>query len=211
MERQQKSKQKSSKHCNWSTVSSTRLRSISYNWRKSKAFMILWQMILNGIRREREREREREKGHRMIHCGWRERARRWPEKKGRYSVGLVPRVPSDVSSRRNACTSDVRRPMYIIYEVSAFPTMINQAATRQEPRAFEALRRGEKPCPVQTLRAFFFRNPSLLLLFLPPFGANRAVAREKVWRWTVVSAIWVGSSLDDSTSSDTRWKYARCV
>ena len=59
MERQQKSKQKSSKHCNWSTVSSTRLRSISYNWRKSKAFMILWQMILNGIRRERERERER--------------------------------------------------------------------------------------------------------------------------------------------------------
>lgn len=96
------------------------------------------------------------------------RWKRWPEKRGRYSVGLVPRVPSDVSSRRNACMSDVRRPMYIIYEVSAFPTMINQAATRQEPRAFEALRRGEKPCPVQTLRAFFFRNPSLLLLFLPP-------------------------------------------
>lgn len=34
----------------------------------------------------------------------------------------------------------VRCPMYIIYEVSAFSAMINQVATRQEPRAFEALR-----------------------------------------------------------------------
>lgn len=51
------------------------------------------------------------------------------EKRGRYSVGLVPGVPADVSSSRNACTSDVRRPLYIIYEVSAFPAMINQAAT----------------------------------------------------------------------------------
>lgn len=88
------------------------------------------------------------------------------EKRGRYSVGLVPRVPSDDSSRRNACTSDVRRPMYIIYEVSAFLAMINQVATRQEPRAFEALRRGEKPCRTNTPR-LLLSKPSLVVLFRP--------------------------------------------
>lgn len=39
--------------------------------------------------------------------------------------------------------------MYIIYEVSAFPAMINQPATLLEPRAFEARPEGN---------TFFFRN-----------------------------------------------------
>lgn len=68
---------------------------------------------------KREGEKERERGRKRTKRGW-------------HSVALVPGVPADVSSTWNACTSDVRRPMYIIYEVSAFSARINQVATPAE-------------------------------------------------------------------------------
>lgn len=64
-------------------------------------------------RRRRSRKREKEKR------GW------------HPSAGLVLGVPAKVCSAETHArpTSDVQSPMYIIYEVSAFLAMINQAAT----------------------------------------------------------------------------------
>lgn len=100
-----------------------------------------------------------------------ERKVRWQRRGGGIRLELVPRVPSDVSSRRNACTSDVRRPMYIIYEVSAFPAMINQPATPQEPRAFEALRGlgGGKHLSLSKLSVFL---PSFVLRLVRIIRSN---------------------------------------